>query len=141
MISRIWKIIMVWISVLCLSTVLLITWALESGNTIPIYFVSGYVIAILICILMFCTILSIILSTFSPLEKKTKEVNTVENKVINRTMSEIAKQDLSSISSDNETSNNKESIVSEVNQAEYNNSAPTPEEIATYDGKGAGHGL
>lgn len=61
MINKIWKIILIWISVLCLSSVICIMNAVRVPCTEEFYFVGGYLVGALISIMMLCTVIALIL--------------------------------------------------------------------------------
>lgn len=119
MISRIWKLILIWISVLCLSGVACIMFALKSGLLQETYFVSGYVVCALICIMMFCTILSAILARYTRLCEPGECTGNSKN------IHEIANRDLQLIDITRDTTAEEKVVDDKEVLAEYNDTLPT----------------
>lgn len=128
MVGKIWKLALIWISVLCLSSVVCIMYALESGLIQETYFTSGYVVGALICVMMLCTIISVILKHFTQLY----EPNNIA--VRKNNISNIAKRDLTSV----ETEEPVDAIIEPVLEdkkivREYDDTAPTKEECEKFN--------
>lgn len=128
MIGKIWKLALIWISVLCLSGVICIMYALESGLVQETYFTSGYVVGALICVMMLCTILSVILKHFTQLY----EPNNIA--VRKNNISSIAKRDLTSVDTEEPVDAIIEPIIEDKKAImEYDDTAPTKEECEKFD--------
>lgn len=128
MIGKIWKLALIWISVLCLSGVVCIMYALESGLVQETYFTSGYVVGALICVMMLCTILSVILKHFTQLY----EPNNIA--VRKNNISSIAKRDLTSVDTEEPVDAIIEPVVEDKKAImEYDDTAPTKEECEKFN--------
>lgn len=128
MVGKIWKLALIWISVLCLSSVVCIMYALESGLIQETYFTSGYVVGALICVMMLCTILSVILKHFTQLY----EPNNIA--VRKNDISSIAKRDLTSVETEEPIDAIIEPVVEDKKIVrEYDDTAPTKEECEKFN--------
>lgn len=128
MIGKIWKLALIWISVLCLSGVICIMYALESGLVQETYFTSGYVVGALICVMMLCTILSVILKHFTQLY----EPNNIAARKNN--ISSIAKRDLTSVNTEEPVDAIIEPVIEDKKPImEYDDTAPTKEECEKFN--------
>lgn len=128
MVGKIWKLALIWISVLCLSSVVCIMYALESGLIQETYFTSGYVVGALICVMMLCTIISVILKHFTQLY----EPNNIA--VRKNNISSIAKRDLTSVDTEEPVDAIIEPVVEDKNIVrEYDDTAPTKEECDKFN--------
>lgn len=128
MIGKIWKLVLIWISVLCLSGVVCIMYALESGLVQETYFTSGYIVGALICVMMLCTILSVILKHFTQLY----EPNNIA--VRQNNISSIAKRDLTSVNTEEPVDAIIEPVVEDKKAImEYDDTAPTKEECEKFN--------
>lgn len=120
MVSKIWRLVLIWIAVLCLSGVACIMYALNSGLLQETYFMSGYVVCAFICIMMFCTILSAILA-------KCFVTHELDNCADNsKNIQDIAKRDLQLIDISRDSTASKETVAEEKESlAECNDTLPT----------------
>lgn len=154
MISKIWKLVLIWISVLCLSSIIIIMTALSEGGSYDKYFVSGYTVAALICITMFCTVLSVILKEFTERYQRRhqhgKDISDVtkydfrrhlreEQSKLNTPMDAEFKP-VGEVKEEVKEESEKE-VVAEEKQPSYDDSDPTPEEMKQFEERSRENGL
>lgn len=94
MIKKIGNMVLVWISILCLSTIIILVQSTCYDSNPVMLFTAGYVVAALICVMMFCTILSICLNGTESCkvnigEKAALKVSKEETSATEKSLSEI----------------------------------------------------